>query len=72
LLETAREWLRERDMKTMRGPWSFASQEWGLVIEGFEPPPVILAPHNPPYYNDHWSFAFFDEKQQNARRYALS
>lgn len=36
----------------MRGPWSFASQEWGLVVEGFEPPPVILAPYNPPYYND--------------------
>lgn len=52
LLETARDWLRERDMKAMRGPWSFASQEWGLVIEGFEPPPVILAPYNPPYYND--------------------
>ena len=35
----------------MRGPWSFASQEWGLVLEGFTPPPVILAPYNPPYYN---------------------
>ena len=36
----------------MRCPWSFASQEWGLVIEGFSPPPVILSPYNPPYYND--------------------
>ncbi len=52
LLATARDWLRERKMKAMRGPWSFASQEWGLVIEGFEPPPVILAPYNPPYYID--------------------
>ena len=53
LLEAARDWLRKRGMKVMRGPWSFASQEWGLVIEGFEPPPVIMAPYNPPYYNDH-------------------
>lgn len=52
LLEAARDWLRERGMKAMRGPWSFASQEWGLVVEGFEPPPVILAPYNPPYHND--------------------
>jgi ribosomal protein S18 acetylase RimI-like enzyme len=52
LLETACAWLRERGMEMMRGPWSFASQEWGLVIEGFEPPPVIMAPYNPPYYND--------------------
>jgi hypothetical protein len=53
LLETARDWLLERGMEKMRGPWSFASQEWGLVVEGFEPPPVIMAPYNPPYYNDH-------------------
>jgi len=53
LLEAARAWLREHGMTTMRGPWSFASQEWGLVVEGFTPPPVIMAPYNPPYYNDH-------------------
>lgn len=54
LLEAAQGWLRERGMKTMRGPWSFASQEWGLEIEGGERPPVILAPHNPPYYPVHF------------------
>ena len=36
----------------MHGPWSFASQKWGLVIEGYSPPPVILGHYNPPYYND--------------------
>jgi GNAT superfamily N-acetyltransferase len=53
LLETGRSWLRERGMKAMRGPWSFVSQEWGMVVEGYEPSPVIMAPYNPPYYNDH-------------------
>ena len=52
LLGAARRWLEEHQMRTMRGPWSFASQEWGLVVEGFAPPPVIMAPYNPPYYND--------------------
>lgn len=52
LLETARDWLRERGMKAMRGPWSFVSQEWGAVVEGYEPSPVVMAPYNPPYYND--------------------
>jgi ribosomal protein S18 acetylase RimI-like enzyme len=42
-------------MRAMRGPWSFASQEWGLEIEGGERPPVILAPHNPPYYADYFT-----------------
>ena len=51
LLEAARDWLRQRGMTRMRGPWSFASQEWGLVVEGFVPPPVIMAPYNPPEYN---------------------
>lgn len=52
LFSSAREWLRSKGMSTMRGPWSFASQEWGLVVEGYEPQPVIMAPYNPPYYND--------------------
>jgi ribosomal protein S18 acetylase RimI-like enzyme len=52
LLDGARNWLKEYGMKAMRGPWSFASQEWGMVVEGYEPPPVILAPYNPPFYNE--------------------
>ena len=50
LLKGAQDWLAKQGMKRMRGPWSFASQEWGLEIEGGDQPPVILAPHNPPYY----------------------
>ena len=53
LLSSAQEWLIVRGMKTMRGPWSFASQEWGLVVEGFTPSPVVMAPYNPPQYNDY-------------------
>ncbi len=52
LLEAACAWLKSQGMEAMRGPWSFASQEWGLVVEGFTPPPVIMAPYNPPWYND--------------------
>jgi ribosomal protein S18 acetylase RimI-like enzyme len=51
LLGAARDWLVSKGMKTMRGPWSFASQEWGLVVDGFTPDPIIMAPYNPPYYN---------------------
>jgi len=50
LLSAARDWLVLQGMKAMRGPWSFASSEWGLEIEGGERRPVILAPHNPSYY----------------------
>jgi len=50
LLTAARDWLGAEGMEVMRGPWSFASQEWGLEIEGGSRPPVIMAPHNPTYY----------------------
>jgi GNAT superfamily N-acetyltransferase len=53
LLDAAAEWLRENNMNVMRGPWSFVSQEWGLVIEGYKPSPTLMAPYNPPYYADH-------------------
>jgi hypothetical protein len=53
LFEAAKNWLREARCSVMRGPWSFVSQEWGMVVEGFNPAPVIMAPYNPPYYNDY-------------------
>lgn len=52
LLNAANGWLKQQGMTSMRGPWSFASQEWGLVVEGYEPSPVIMAPYNPPFYNE--------------------
>jgi GNAT superfamily N-acetyltransferase len=50
LFEAARNWLNISNCTSMRGPWSFVSQEWGLVVEGFEPSPVVMSPYNPPYY----------------------
>ena len=38
----------------MRGPWSFVTQEWGSVLEGFKPSPVVMSPYNPPFYNEHY------------------
>jgi GNAT superfamily N-acetyltransferase len=55
LLDTARQWLTQHGMQAMRGPWSFVSQEWGAVVEGYTPPPVVMAPYNPPYYNDQFT-----------------
>jgi len=54
LLEKAAQWLRQKGMTAMRGPWSFVSQEWGSVLEGFSPEPVVMSPYNPPYYNQHY------------------
>jgi len=52
LLGTAEDWLRDRGMEIMRGPWNFVSQDIGFIYEGFEIPPIILSSYNPPYYNE--------------------
>jgi len=53
LLEAAKNWLIKKQCSSMRGPWSFVSQEWGMVVEGFKPSPVLMAPYNPSYCNAH-------------------
>jgi hypothetical protein len=47
LLERAEGWLRERGMKRVNGPMSLtANQEIGLLVEGFEHPPVVDMGHS--------------------------
>jgi hypothetical protein len=51
LLEAAEAWLRERGMSAARGPLNFSiNEETGLLIEGFEHPPMLAMTHALPYY----------------------
>lgn len=51
LLDEAEAWLRERGLETVRGPMSPSmNHECGLLVDGFETPPVLMTPWNPPYY----------------------
>jgi GNAT superfamily N-acetyltransferase len=51
LFDRADEWGRARGHTVMRGPASFSTNdECGLLVEGYDKPPTILTPHNPPYY----------------------
>lgn len=53
LLEAACDWLRRRDMRIVRGPFNFSTnQEVGLLIDGFDHDPVVLTTYNPPYYRE--------------------
>jgi hypothetical protein len=52
LFAAAEAWLRERGMTLARGPFNFNIQEeCGILVEGFEHPPVIAMPHALPYYD---------------------
>ncbi|MCX7929188.1 MAG: hypothetical protein N2663_00480 [Chlorobi bacterium] len=51
LLDVAAEWLAVHGMTHIRGPVNPSmNDECGLLVEGFERPPVVLMPYNPPYY----------------------
>lgn len=53
LLSTARDWVSERGLTVLRGPLSFSqNHECGLLINGFDGPPVVMMTYNPPYYVD--------------------
>lgn len=51
LFDAAATWLRPQGFDTMRGPMNPSiNDECGLLVEGFDTPPVILMTHNPRYY----------------------
>lgn len=51
LFDTAAAWLRTKGFDTMRGPMNPSiNDECGLLVDGFDTPPVILMTHNPRYY----------------------
>jgi len=51
LLQAACNWLREQGMTVVRGPIDFSTHNGCLfLVDGFDSPPMILMPYNPPYY----------------------
>jgi hypothetical protein len=51
LFAKAREWLAKRGRERLLGPMDFTTNdECGLLVEGFDDPPIILQPWHPPYY----------------------
>ncbi|MEM7668544.1 MAG: dATP pyrophosphohydrolase [Pseudomonadota bacterium] len=47
LLDTAADWLAERDAKIMRGPFSLSiNQTSGLLVDGFQQPPSVMMDHH--------------------------
>lgn len=54
LLDTAGDWLRQQGKTRMQGPFDLSiNQRCGLLVEGFERPPMIMMGHAPRYYADH-------------------
>jgi hypothetical protein len=51
LLETAERWLTDQGMRRILGPFNLSiNQECGLLVEGFDTPPMVMMGHARPYY----------------------
>lgn len=50
LISTAEDWLRARGMKRIQGPINLnINEEIGLLVDGFDTPPMLLMGHDKPY-----------------------
>jgi hypothetical protein len=62
LFAAAETWLRERGMECARGPFNLTiNEETGLLVDGFEHPPMIAMTHSPPYYDSLVKAAGYDK-----------
>lgn len=53
LLDDAAAWGRERGMNILRGPMNLSlNDECAFLLEGFDFPPTVMMPYNPPFYLD--------------------
>lgn len=51
LFRAAEEWLRKHGVQHSRGPVNPSlNDEAGLLVQGFDGPPIVLMTYNPPYY----------------------
>lgn len=51
LFEHAEQWLADRGLTSVRGPVNPSmNAECGLLIDGFDRPPMVMMPYNPPEY----------------------
>lgn len=54
LLGTAEQWLRNQGIRRVRGPFNLSiNAEMGLLVEGFDTPPMLMMGHARTYYGRH-------------------
>lgn len=62
LLDVAKHWLLQKGMQAMDGPINFGERDrwWGLIVEGFQPPPYCMN-YGHPYYKELFEIYGFKE-----------
>ncbi len=53
LLDKVMDWAKIKKLDYIHGPENYSQNEvCGLLVDGFDTPPVIMMAHNPPYYQN--------------------
>lgn len=54
LFDACKKWLESRGMEAMDGPINFGEKDryWGLLVNGFDHPPIYANSYNPSYYQE--------------------
>lgn len=72
LLSTAEEWVKQKGGDKIVGPINLTTNDTcGLLIDGFDRPPMAMMPYNPPYYIDLIANAGFAD-QVDLRAYLVT
>jgi hypothetical protein len=52
LMMHAEAWLASRQIRRVSGPFNLSiNQECGILVDGFDTPPVVMMPHSPRWYS---------------------
>lgn len=70
LLSTAEQWLHEHGMQRIRGPFNFSiNEECGLLVDGFDSPPMVMMGHAQPYADAHIQAQGYDKAMDTLAYY---
>lgn len=75
LLDAGLNWLRDQGAAVVTGPQSPSNGDdyRGLLVEGFDSPPVLLNSYNPPYYPEFFQrYGFVKDFNRHAYFYDIS
>jgi hypothetical protein len=64
MIEAAHAWLRSLALTSVMGPINLSTNdEVGLLVDGFDSPPTLLSPYNPPRYAAYFHAAGYEKKR---------
>lgn len=73
LFSQARNWIRGRGLTEIVGPMNLSTNhEVGLLVDGFDTPPVVMMPYGPRYYVRHFEEVLGLKKAKDLWAYWLS